>query len=258
MSERGVNGSWPFAGKNALVTGSSQGMGLAIARALAQRGATVTLNAPDATAQAKAEEAARALCAQGARAVAVQADVTVLAQIKHLFGAARAAHGELDFVVSCVGGTPGFARFEAADEALWERTTTLTAKSMFFVLQQAAACVRDGGRIVGISSTLPRMPYPGAAIYAGAKAAVEVYCKTLAKEIGPRGITVNCIAPGLTLTEGVDMYGVAEKRFDEVKNATPLGRLGTPQDIADAVMTLLADDAHWITGQCIVAAGGLV
>jgi len=251
----------PFANKTALVTGSSQGMGLAIARALAQRGAKVTLNAPDATERQKAERAVLDIRAAGGRAVAVQADVTDPAQISHLFNAARTAHGELDFVISCVGGTgvsPGFARFEEADETLWERTTTLTAKSMFFVLKQAAACLRDGGRIVGISSTIPRMPYPGVAIYAGAKAAVEVYCKTLAKEIGHRGITVNCIAPGLTLTEGVGMYGVAPERFDAVKNATPLGRLGTPKDIADTVMVLLSAEAHWLTGQCIVAAGGLV
>jgi len=248
----------PFSHKTALVTGSSQGMGLAIARTLAQRGAAVTLNAPDEAAWQQADQAAQEIRSAGGRATAVLADVTHVEQIAHLFKAARHAHGALDFVVSCVGGTPGFARFEDADEALWERTTTLTAKSMFFVLKHAASCVRDHGRIVGISSTIPRMPYPGVAIYAGAKAAVEVYCRTLAKEVGHRGITVNCIAPGLTLTEGVGMYGVAPQRFEDVKNATPLRRLGAPQDIADTVMTILSDDAHWLNCQCIAAAGGLV
>jgi len=249
----------PFKHKNALVTGSSQGMGLAIAQTLAVRGAAVTLNAPDEAALQKAERAARAIRAAGGQAVAVRADVTSVGQIAHLFTTARAAHGELDFVISCVGGVGdkrGFTKVADADERLWDATTTLTAKSTFFVLQHAAACVRDHGRIIAISSTSTRMPYPGVAIYAGAKAAVEIYCKTLAKEIGHRGITVNSIAPGLTLTEGVDMYGVPPQRFEDVKTATPLGRLGMPQDISDSVMTLLSEDAHWITGQCLVAAGG--
>ncbi|WP_167752716.1 SDR family oxidoreductase [Pusillimonas caeni] len=247
-----------FAGKSALVTGSSQGIGLAVARTLAQRGASVVINYPNESEQDKAQAAVQEIRASGGAATAVLADVTSVSQITRLFDEAEAAYGPLHFVISNVGGTSGFTRFADVDEALWQRTTDLTAKSMFFVLKEAGQRVRDHGRIVGISSSTVRMPYAGVAVYAGAKAAVEVYCKTLAKEVGFRGVTVNCVAPGLTLTEGVGSYGVPPERFEQLKQATPLGRLARSQDIADTIMTVLSDDAHWLTGQFIPAAGGLL
>jgi 3-oxoacyl-[acyl-carrier protein] reductase len=245
-----------FEGKAALVTGSSQGIGRALAETLGERGAAVTLNYPFEANRAGAEAGAEAIRAAGGRAIAVQADVTKLPDIARLFDEAEAAFGPLDFVISNAGGIVKFSLMVDCTEALFDAATTLNAKGTFFVMQQAARRLRDNGRIIGLSSSTTRLPYAGTAPYAGSKAAIELYCKVLSKEVGARGITVNSVSPGMTDTEGMRSSKPPPERIDIVRNMTPLGRIGVAGDVADAIVMLLGEDARWITGQHINAGGG--
>lgn len=246
----------PFSGKVAIVTGSCRGIGRAIAEELAGRGAGVTLNYPSPDDAGEAQEAVAAIVRGGGRAIAVEADLSRMADIGKLFDASAHEFGPPDFVISNVGGIVRSCRIEDFDEALFDQVMTLNAKSAFFVLQRAARDVRSGGRIVAISSSTTSMPYPGTAGYAGGKAALELFCAVLAREIGSRQITVNAVSPGLTTTEGMRSAPPPDARVDYVRAATPLGRLGDAKDIAASVMMLLSDEAHWITGQTIRAGGG--
>jgi 3-oxoacyl-[acyl-carrier protein] reductase len=227
-----------------------------VAKALAERGASVTLNYPFAAEAEEANEAVEAIKRASGRAIAVEADMSCMADIGKLFDVAEHAFGPPDFVISNVGGIVRSCRIAEYDEALFDQVMTLNAKSAFFVLQRAARDVRAGGRIVAISSSTTSMPYPGTAGYAGGKAALELYCAVLAREIGGRGITVNSVSPGLTTTEGMRSAPPPDARIAQVEAATPLGRLGNADDIAASVLMLLSDDAHWITGQSIKAGGG--
>ncbi len=245
-----------FAGKSAIVTGSSRGIGKAIAEALAAGGANVTLNYPSAEEAKAADEIVGAIRHAGGSAIAVQGDMTSLGDIDTLFDRSIEAFGAPDFVISNVGGIIKSSPIMTFDEALFDRVTALNAKSAFFVMRRAARDVKDHGRIVAISSSTTSKPYPGTAVYGGAKAAVELYCEVLSKEIGARHITVNSISPGLTATEGMLANPPSEARIRQVEAETPLGRLGSSMDVAAAVVMLLTEDAHWITGQHINAGGG--
>lgn len=245
-----------LAGKVALVTGASRGIGRAIAEALGERGAAVVVNHPGGAEAAEAAAAVAAIAAAGGRALAVETDLTQISAIEPLFDACEKAFGQPDFVISNVGGIVRSCRIADFDEALFDEVMNLNVKSAFFVLQQAARRVRDGGRIIALSSSTTSQPYPGTAVYGGGKAAVELFCRVLAHEVGERGVTVNSIAPGLTTSHGMLAAPPPEARIAQVIASTALKRLGTPEDIAAAVMMLLGDDAGWITGQCIRAGGG--
>ncbi|OYU34783.1 SDR family oxidoreductase [Novosphingobium sp. PASSN1] len=245
-----------FDGRVAFVTGASRGIGRAIAEALGARGAAVVVNHPGGMESEEAAAAVSAITAAGGRALAVEADLTQLAAIEPLFDACEKAFGNPDFVISNVGGIVRSCRIADFDEALFDQVMTLNVKSAFFVLQQAARRVRDGGRIIALSSSTTSQPYPGTAVYGGGKAAVELFCRVLAHEVGERGITVNSVAPGLTTSHGMLVAPPPDARIAQVIGSTPLKRLGTPDDVAQAVLMLLGDDAGWITGQCIHAGGG--
>jgi len=245
-----------FDNKVALITGSTQGIGRATALEIGRRGGSVTVNYPFESDRPDAERVVAEIEADGGRAIAVQADVTDLAAIRRLFDETEAAFGGLDFVVSNAGGTPGFVPIADCSEAMFDAAFGLNAKATFFVLQEAARRVRDQGRIVGLSSSTTRLVYGGTAHYAGAKAAVELYCKVLSKEIGARGITVNSLSPGMTDTEGMRAANPPPERLEIVRNLTPLGRIGQAEDVARAIVMLLGEDARWITGQHINAGGG--
>jgi len=245
-----------FSGRTALVTGSSQGIGCAVATTLGVRGTSVTLNYPLEQDAANAQAAVRRIQDAGGQATAIQADISKLADIARLFDEAEAAFGPLDFVVNNVGR--GGVRTPIADttEAQFDEVMGLNAKACFFVLQQAARRVRDNGRIIAVSSSITSVPAAGLAPYAGSKAAVELFCKVLAKEVGHRGITVNAVSPGMTKTEGLLAHGPRPERVEMMKGLTPLGRLADAQDVADVIVMLLGQDAHWITAQNIKAGGG--
>src|SRR5690606_8362773 len=219
-------------GRAAVVTAASRGIGRAIAIRLAEEGADVVVNwRRDAEAAA---ETVRRITDRGGNAVAVREDVA------RLFAAAREAFGGVDVVVGNAGHNIVGATADL-DEAEFDRVIAVNVKGMFLVLRQAAATVRDGGRIIIVSSGNTRVTLPATGVYAGTKAFAEQMGLALAKELGPRQITVNSVLPGLTDTEGVrpDIRANAE----EVIAMTPLGRMGRPEDIADVVAFLAGDDA---------------
>jgi 3-oxoacyl-[acyl-carrier protein] reductase len=233
-------------GKTAVVTGGSRGIGRAIVRRLAADGAAVVFG------YATNERAAKQVEAE--RIWAVQADVGDLADIDRLFGVADERFDGLDIFVNNAGipsGTP----IAEVSEADYDRVMAVNAKGAFFALQRAAARMKDGGRIVNISTMGTAWPSPGEALYAASKAAIEQFARVASRELGRRGITVNTISPGPTDTDL--LHGVPAEALDQVAHLTALGRLGRPADIADVVAFLVGPDAHWLTGQNIRADGGL-
>jgi len=241
-----------FEGRVALVTGASRGIGRAIALQLAAEGAIVVAAARGVNAQAVADE----IVAAGGRATAVPLDVTDAAAVVAAVAGVVAAHGRLDILVSNAGITRDqlMLRMKRAD---WDDviSTNLTAA---FTLCQAALkpmLKQRGGRIIAISSVVGQMGNAGQANYAASKAGLIGFCKSLAREVGSRNVTVNAVAPGFvatdmtkTLTEGSQEQWTAQ---------IPLGRLGTPADIAAAVCFLASDEASYITGQVLAVNGGM-
>lgn len=242
----------------AIVTGSSRGMGREIASTLALRGAAVVVNY---SANAEADNAATLVAAieqAGGRAIAVKADVSHVAEIELLFERAAETYGGVDIVVSNAGAAAAIKPIVGVSLAEYDAATAINARAHFFVLRQAARTLRDHGRILVVTSTTVVTPYAGTAIYAGAKAAAEVYARVLAKELGARQITVNALAPGPVDTRTSRQAGDAATRFAGAISMTPLGRLGTPDDIAQVAAFLVSAEARWITGQQIRVGGGVI
>jgi 3-oxoacyl-[acyl-carrier protein] reductase len=236
-------------GKVAIVTGGSRGIGRAVAERLARDGAAVTVayasRAPDAS------ETVAAIRQAGGKAVAVQANVARAADVSELFDAAERTFGQAHIVVANAGTMRAGNLVEATVED-YEAVFAINARGTFLTFAEAARRVSDHGRIIGMSTALLRLPRPGIGLYTASKAAVGQLVAVLAKELGPRGVTVNAVAPGLTDTE---MLTEASRR--SAPQITPLGRVGRPQDIADVVAFLASDDARWINGQVVGANGGM-
>jgi 3-oxoacyl-[acyl-carrier protein] reductase len=245
-------------GKGVLVTGGSRGIGAAIARRLAYEGARVIVNFH--TSKPDAERVVTDIAAYGGWAEAAKADVADMQQVQALVSnaAARltAAGGRLDVLVSNAGIAEP-AKLEEIDEPQFDRQFTTNVKSVLFGAKTAARIFGDqGGAIINVSSVNGRMPAPGAAIYSGTKAAVEAITVALARELGPRGVRVNAVAPGTTATDMTRRVLTAELEAMAVSR-TALRRIGAPDDIAKVVAFLASDDAAWITGEVITASGGL-
>jgi len=239
-------------GKVAVVTGASSGIGRGIAERLAQEGATVIVNYGKSA--GKAKEVVTGIESWGGKAFALQADMSNVNDIRRLFQQSMEWGGRVDIVVANAGMFWQKPVSEVTEEEL-DAMLALNTKGTFFTLQEAARRVADGGRILNISTAATAMSFPGAAVYCGSKAAGEQFTKTLAKELGPRGITVNTVSPGFTDTEMLPK----DVQFREWgKNMSSLGRLGQAKDIADIVAFLASEEGGWITGQNIQAGGGIV
>ena len=241
-----------FAGKVAIVTGGSRGIGRAIGETLGRGGATVVVNYSRSAEAAK--EAVAAIEAQGGKAIAIQADISKVEEVRRLYAEVQQKLGRIDIVVNNAGILPPAMPVEKETETTWEAVFGLL-KGTYFSMQEAARRMSDGGRIINLSSSTTRGWSPGYSIYAGSKSAIEQFTRSLSRELGPRGITVNAVVPGLTDTDMIGDYPPAV-RESAAKNAT-LGRLGQPRDIADVVAFLASDEGRWITGQMVVANGGL-
>ncbi|WP_433224335.1 glucose 1-dehydrogenase [Microtetraspora malaysiensis] len=233
----------------ALVTGSSRGIGAAIAIRLAADGDRVLINYRT-NREAAGTVVARITTGDG-QAVAVQADVADTDQLRSLFDAAEEHFGRLDVLVSNAGIWRAAPIGQATDED-FDTVFATNARATFLALREAANRLTDGGRIIVISSGATVRPGPGGGIYAASKAAGEQLVRSAARELAPRQITVNSVLPGATRT---DMLAGSEEEFAA---RTALGRLGEPDDIADVVAFLASDAARWITGQAILADGGLL
>ncbi|GLW49461.1 3-oxoacyl-ACP reductase [Streptomyces sp. NBRC 14336] len=248
-----------LAGRTALVTGGSRGIGRAISRRLARDGALVAVHyGHDAGA---AERTVKEIEADGGRALAVHAELGVPGDADALWSAFdralddRGVSGGLDILVNNAGITVPRPIADVT-EADYDRVFAINTKAPFFIIQRGLGRLRDGGRIINISSVATRVAYPPLVSYTMAKAALDYLTLSLAQELGPRGITVNAVAPGYTETEINPTLSVPEIRR-RCSEASVFSRLGRPADIADVVSFVASDDARWMTGQWIDASGGV-
>ena len=241
-------------GKIAIVTGASKGIGRAIALRLAKDGAAVVVNYSGSTQQA--QETVGLIEQSGVRAVAVQADVSKVGDVKRLFDVCFEKFGRLDLLVNNAGMMFTKPVVEVGEEE-FDRLFAVNVKGAFFCCQEAAKRMAEGGRIINLSSSTTALMLPGYAAYVATKGAVEQFSHVLAKELGPKKITVNVVSPGPTDTE-LFSQGKSEDQKQRFAQMAALGRLGQPQDIADVVALLAGEDARWITGQNIRANGGLI
>jgi 3-oxoacyl-[acyl-carrier protein] reductase len=242
--------SLPFRGKSALVTGSSRGIGRAIAERLADDGAAVVINY--ARNKQPAQATVNRILEQGGKAVAIGADISKPAEVRRMFSEAENAIGRLDIVVANAGVHIEKPLIENS-EADYDYIFDINVKGVFFTLQEAARRVGDGGRIVVVSTGGTKMHFANMSLYLGSKGAIEQFARSLSVELGPRNITVNILSPGFTDT---DM--LPEQYREYGASMSPFKRVGAPQDVADVAMFLASDAARWITGQNVQAGGGVV
>jgi 3-oxoacyl-[acyl-carrier protein] reductase len=241
-------------GKVAVVTGSSRGIGRATAERLAQNGATVVVNY--ATSAEEANAVVEGIKAQGGKALALQADIAKLEDIRRLFRETMRRLDRLDILVANAGYSC-FKPMEEITEEDFDRTYALNAKGTYFCLQEALRHMVAGGRIVCVSTIGTVLNVPGGTCYFGSKAAVEQFCRTLAKEVAPRGITVNVVSPGFTETQML-LANMTPDVCRDLIEMTPLHRLGQPEEIAEVIAFLVSERARWVTRQNIAADGGII
>ncbi|MES3023071.1 MAG: glucose 1-dehydrogenase [Pseudomonadota bacterium] len=242
-----------LAGKVALVTGSSKGIGAGIAKRLAADGAAVVVNYSRSAADAAV--VVDAIVAAGGKAVAIRADISKAGESAPLIDAALAAFGRLDILVNNAGVYKPDS-LETISAESFDEHFHLNVRGLLLTTQAAARVMPAGSVIVNISSGLAHSPYPSVHVYCATKGAVDTLTRTLGIELGPRDIRVVGIAPGFVATEG--NAESAKGMSDFLVAKTPLGRVGQPADIAAAVAYAVSDDARWVTGCTIDVAGGMV
>jgi 3-oxoacyl-[acyl-carrier protein] reductase len=238
----------------ALVTGASRGIGAAIARRLASDGYTVVINY--AGSAAPAEELAAEIEEASGKARTIQADVSDPTAVARMFESAEAAFGGVDVLVNNAG-IMKLATLADGDDVLIESQIAINLKGTINTLREAARRLRDGGRIVNLSTSVVGLKLETYGVYAATKAAVETLTGILAKELRGRGVTVNAVAPGPTAT-ALFLDGKSPELIERMSNMNPLERLGTPDDIAAAVGFLVGPDGGWINGQVLRANGGMI
>ena len=242
-------------GKVALVTGASKGIGAAIAKALAAEGASVIVNY--ASSKAGADKVVDEIYKAGGKAVAVGGDVSKAAEAQGLVDAAVENFGRLDVLVNN-SGVYGWSPIEEVTEEDFHRQFNINVLGLLLTTQAAVKHLGEGSSIINIGSVVSRITPPGSCIYSGTKGAVDAITGVLARELGPRKIRVNALNPGMVDTEGSQSAGFIGSDFETGTVAqTPLGRIGQPNDIASIAVFLASDDSAWLTGEQLLAGGGL-
>jgi len=245
-----------LAGKVAVVTGASKGIGAAIAKQFAAEGAAVVVNY--ASSKTGADNVVREITSGGGKAIAVQGDMSKKADIERLFAEAKRTFNAIDILINNAG-IYEFAPLEAITEEHFHKQVNVNVLGPILATQAAVKLFGpSGGSIVNISSIVSSMAVPNAAVYSATKGAVDALTRSLSKELGPRKIRVNAINPGMVETEGVHAAGIAGSDTQkQVEAQASLGRIGQPQDIASAAVFLASSDSAWITGETFVISGGM-
>jgi 3-oxoacyl-[acyl-carrier protein] reductase len=242
--------------KVVIVTGASKGIGAGIAKAMAAEGACVVVN------YGRSLDGATRVVSDieraGGKAVAAQADMSKVDDVRRLFKESEEAFGPVDVLVNNAG-TYEFAAIDDVTEEHFHRHFDLNVLGPLMAIQEAARQFGDrGGAVINLGSVGTRMPAPTSTVYTATKGALDMVTRVLARELGPRNIRVNTISPGGTQTEGLVASGIAGSDFERLMiSQTPLGRLGTPDDIARIAVFLASEDAGWITGEILTASGGM-
>jgi len=245
-----------LAGKVAVVTGASKGIGAAIARKLGGEGANVVVNYR--SDKSGAEAVVKDIQAAGSHAVAVQANVADAKEVDLLFAETKKAFGKIDILVNNAG-VYEFRPLDQIDEQHFRKHFDLNVLGLLLATKAAARSINgNGASIINVSSIVSKTPPAGSSVYSATKGAVDVLTRSLAEELGPRKIRVNTLAPGFTDTEGIRALPEDGPEFRSYAiSRTPLGRVGTADDIASAALFLASDDSGWITGEEIIVGGGL-
>ncbi|MGF7150012.1 3-oxoacyl-[acyl-carrier protein] reductase [Sphingomonas zeicaulis] len=240
--------------RSVIVTGSSQGIGAAVAERLAGDGWAVTINFSGN--EKPAIELAQRIEAAGGSVIAVKADVSDPAQVTQLFDATEQAFGGVDAIVNNAG-IMHLTRIVETDDETFDRHVAINLKGVFNCLREGGRRIREGGRIVSFSSSVIGLSPPSYGVYGATKAGVEAMSRVLVKELAPRGITVNLVAPGPVGTK-LFLDGKSDAEIEGTTKLIPLGRLGEPGDIVGAVAFLLGPDGGWVNGQVLRVNGGMI
>jgi 3-oxoacyl-[acyl-carrier protein] reductase len=242
--------------KVAVVTGASKGIGAEIAKTLAAEGASVVVNY--ASSKEAADHVVAEITGKGGKAVAVQGDVSKAADVQRIFAETKQKFGKLDVLVNNAG-IYQFAPLGEITEDHFHRQFNTNVLGLILATQEAARLFGpEGGSIINIGSSVSRLAPPATVVYTASKGAVDAVTHVLAKELGPRKIRVNSINPGMVETDGVRATGIAGSDFQkEMEAQTPLGRIAQPGDIAPIAVFLASADSGWLTGETLMASGGM-
>ncbi len=242
--------------KVAVVTGASKGIGAGIAKALAAEGAAVVVNY--ASSKTDADRVVAEIVEKGGKAVAIQADVAKSGDVQRLFSETKKAYGKLDVLVNNAG-IYQFAALGEITEEHFHRQFNTNVLGLLLATQEAVKLFgSEGGSVINIGSTASQVTPPATAVYTATKGAVDAVTGVLAKELGPQKVRVNSINPGMVETEGVHSAGILGSDFQkDIEARTPLGRIGQPSDIGPIAVFLASQDSGWLTGETLLASGGM-
>jgi 3-oxoacyl-[acyl-carrier protein] reductase len=244
----------PLTEKVAIVTGASRGIGRSIALLLASKGAKVVVNYS--SNPESAEKVVQEIEQDGGQAIAIHADISKVSEVGSLFKQAIESFGKVDILVNNAG-VMTTKPIEQITEEDFDRQFAINVKGTYFACQQAAKLMGEGGRIINFSTSVAGAMFPAYSLYAGTKGAVEQFTRHLAKELGPKGITINAVAPGPIQTE-LFTVGKTEAQIKQLGSMNSFNRLGEPEDISAVIAFLVSEESRWISGQTIRINGGFI